>query len=332
MFTSRCFEEAVRRIWLEGKISGEMHLGLGEEAIVAGLVSQLVADDALALDHRGTAALLMRGVNPTLLLREFMGQPDGLCGGMGGHMHLYAPEKLMASSGIVGAAGPAAAGFALAGQMLRPGSVSVAFFGDGASNSGMLMESMNLAAVWSLPEIFICKDNGWAITTPSATVVAGNLMARAQAFGLKAYEVDGADVEAVWIVMQSALLHARAGLGPVFILASCIHLEGHFLGDGLLDMFRRPLYSLRKRIWPMIKGFLRKRGVGWGERLASLRQIISVVLNAQFQTDRSRDPVARSRAVLRLEDLPRLLDLEAKVRTELDLVVLSALADEGSVS
>ena len=198
MFRSRTFEEAVRQIWKDGKISGEMHLGLGEEAIVAGIVSQLIEGDAMALDHRGTPPMVMRGVDPVALLREFMGQPDGLCGGRGGHMHLFAPAKLAASSGIVGAAGPAAAGFALAGQMLRPGTVSIAFFGEGATNAGMLMESMNLAVAWKLPVIFVCKDNGWAITTPANTVVGGNLLARAQAFGMKAIEVDGAEVEAVW--------------------------------------------------------------------------------------------------------------------------------------
>jgi hypothetical protein len=108
MFKSRTFEEAVRQIWKDGKISGEMHLGLGEEAIVAGIISQLIEGDAMALDHRGTPPMVMRGVDPVALLREFMGQPDGLSGGMGGHMHLFAPDKLAASSGIVGASGPAA--------------------------------------------------------------------------------------------------------------------------------------------------------------------------------------------------------------------------------
>ena len=128
MLRSRRFEEAVRDLWQAGRIPGEMHLGLGEEAICAGLVMQLQDGDAMALDHRGTPPLLMRGVAPERLIREFMGAPDGLCGGMGGHMHLFAPEHLAASSGIVGAAGPVAAGFALAARQLRPGTVSLAFF------------------------------------------------------------------------------------------------------------------------------------------------------------------------------------------------------------
>jgi TPP-dependent pyruvate/acetoin dehydrogenase alpha subunit len=329
MFKSRTFEEAVRRIWKDGLISGEMHLGLGEEAIVAGIIPQLKDGDAMALDHRGTPPMLMRGVDPVALLREFMGKPDGLCGGRGGHMHLFAPEKLAASSGIVGAAGPAAAGFALAGQMLRPGTVSVAFFGDGAANAGMLMESMNLAVVWTLPVIFVCKDNGWAITTPADTAVGGNLLARAKAFGMKAVEVDGADVGAVWSAAGEALCHARAGNGPVFLWAHCVHLEGHFLGDGLLDMFRRPLYSFRKRIRPMVKGFLRSRGAPWGERLASLRQILGVVFSIQRQTAHQRDPLVRTRPVLAAEDAARLADLESAVRIEIRQCVARALQAQG---
>lgn len=101
MLRSRLFEEAVSRLWDQGHTSGEMHLGTGEEGIVAGVVAQLTDGDAMALDHRGTAPLVMRGVDMTLLLREFLGQPSGLCGGMGGHMHLFAPGCLAASSGIV---------------------------------------------------------------------------------------------------------------------------------------------------------------------------------------------------------------------------------------
>jgi pyruvate dehydrogenase E1 component alpha subunit len=145
MLESRLFEEAVIRLWQDGLISGEMHLGTGEEAIIAGVVSNLQESDTMALDHRGTAAMLMRGEDPVSLLRELLGRPDGLCGGMGGHMHLFSKKALAASSGIVGAAGPTAAGFALSAQYLRPGSIAVAFFGEGAVNEGMLMESMNLA-------------------------------------------------------------------------------------------------------------------------------------------------------------------------------------------
>jgi acetoin:2,6-dichlorophenolindophenol oxidoreductase subunit alpha len=329
MYESRIFEEAVRKIWKEGKISGEMHLGLGEEAIMAGIVSQLVEGDALALDHRGTAPMLMRGVDSYSLLREFMGKADGLCKGLGGHMHLFAPEKLIASSGIVGAAGPAAAGFALAAQMLRPGTVAISFFGDGATSSGMLMESMNLAVVWNLPVVFVCKDNQWAITTPASTAVGGNLRARALAFGMYALEVDGQDVTTVASVAKSALDHARSGKGPVFIWAHCTHLEGHFLGDGFLDMIRRPLYSFRKRMSPMVKGFLRGGGAPLSERIASMRQILGQVFAAQDQTNRSKDPLMRARQVLSVEDAGRLANLESAIWRDVQQIVDLAVSPAG---
>lgn len=325
MYKSRTFEEEVRRIWKDGGISGEMHLGLGEEAINAGIISQLIEGDALALEHRGTSPLLMRGVDPLALLREFMGKPDGLCGGQGGHMHLFAPDKLAASSGIVGAAGPAAAGFALAAQMLRPGTVSIAFFGEGATSAGMLMEAMNLAVVWKLPVIFVCKDNDWAISTPVKTAVGGNLLARAEAFGMKGFEVDGADVLAVFSAASSALQHARAGRGPAFIWAHCVHLEGHFLGDGLLDMFRRPVYSLRKRIWPMSKGFFRTGGAPLAERIAAMRQILQQTFSAQGQTNRDRDPLVQTREILTRKNAARLSDMETSVQQMIRHTVAVAL-------
>jgi hypothetical protein len=297
MYKSRVFEEAVRQIWKDGKISGEMHLGMGEEAIVAGIVSQLIEGDALALDHRGTPPMMMRGVDPVALLCEFMGLPDGLCKGMGGHMHLFAPEKLIASSGIVGAAG-----------------------------------SMNLAVVWKLPIIFVCKDNDWAITTQASTAVGGNLSARAQAFGMKAIEVDGADVLAVWSEAEQALQHARMGKGPVFLWAHCIHLEGHFLGDGLLDMVRRPVYSFRKRIWPLLKGFFYRGGADWGERMASMRQTLEMVFAAQSQTSSVRDPLVRTRQLLVKKDAGRLLELESDIKGEIQKIVISALQSESEVA
>lgn len=329
MYKSRAFEEAVRQIWKDGLISGEMHLGMGEEAIVAGVVAQLIEGDAMALEHRGTPPLLMRGIDPLLLLREFMGMPDGLCRGQGGHMHLFAPDHMAASSGIVGASGPAAAGFALAGQMLRPGTISVAFFGDGATSAGMLMESINLAMVWKLPVVFVCKDNGWAITTPAETAVGGNLLVRAQAYGMKAWEVDGTDVLAVSSAAEAAIHHARRTSEPVFLWAHCIHLEGHFLGDGLLDMIRRPGYSFQKRIWPMVRGFFRKGGASWGERMASMRQIMGQVAAVQWQTDGRKDPLVRARQVLVQKDASRLTEMESTLQSEIRSVVASALHPNG---
>lgn len=318
MLKSRLFEEAIAELWRDGLISGEMHLGTGEEATIAGVVSQLTGGDAMALNHRGTAALLMRGVDPVLILRELLGYPDGLCGGMGGHMHLFSEEHLAASSGIVGAAGPSAVGFALAAQHMRPGTIAVAFFGDGAMNQGMLLESMNLAAVWRLPVLFVCKDDGWAITTESRQLTGGSLRERARGFGVPYVEVDGLDVEAVWQAAHRAIERARGDQGPTFLHAHCVHLEAHFLGYQLLRAIRNPLRELPRIAVPLTRSFLRPGGASLRERLAGMKVVISSLLNALQDPRRSptNDPVARARITL-MSDPERLRQVEGTLKQEM---------------
>lgn len=325
MYKSRLFEEAVMKLWEDGVISGEMHLGIGEEAIMAGIIDHLIDGDALALDHRGTSPMLMRGVNPQSLLKEFLGRPDGICGGMGGHMHLFSKEKLMASSGIVGASGPAAAGFALASQYLKKGNVAVAFFGDGAMNQGMLMESMNLSNAWNLPVVFVCKDNDMAISTASSTVTGGKLAARARAFGLLDYEVDGGEVEEVWEVAGKALQRTRKGDGPSFIHATCFHFEGHFLGDPLLRIARKPIKEMKEISGPLIKSATKRTGASIIKRADSIGSIISIlgrtIKNELFS---KKDPLTESRSKLEKET-KRLQELEDDVRGEIIKTVTACL-------
>lgn len=332
MLESRLFESEVTKLWEAGVISGEMHLGLGEEAISAGIVSQLSDGDAMALDHRGTPQLLMRGVSPVLLLREFLGREDGLCKGRGGHMHLFSREHLAASSGIVGAAGPTAAGFALAAQHLRPQNAAVAFFGEGASNQGMLMESMNLAVIWKLPVLFICKNNQWAITTRSPNVTGGDLVERAKSFGMPASEVDGADVEAVWTAADNALKTARQGKGPAFIMARCTHPEGHFLGDPLIRVTRKPIREMSKMAGPLIKSVLKPKGEKRGQRLKSMGAITSLIAKTAKErksTWKKKDPLKITRKKL-AEDLKRLSKLEAEAEEYIRQSVEAAMKEEGT--
>jgi acetoin:2,6-dichlorophenolindophenol oxidoreductase subunit alpha len=327
MYRSRLFETEVTRLWEEGLISGEMHLGTGEEAIVAGVVAQLQDGDAMALDHRGSPPLLMRGVDPVLLLREFMGCPDGLCGGQGGHMHLFSKEHLAASSGIVGASGPAGVGFALSAQFMRPGKVSVTFFGEGAANQGMLLESLNLAALWRLPIVFVCKDNNWEITTPASSAVSGDLVERAQAFGLQAVKVDGADVEAIFKAAGQALRRARNGGGPTFIHATCIHLEGHFLGDPLLRTARHPLREMLRTAIPLLKSLFQMKGAPFRERLTSLKTILALISGVRkaLPAMTNADPLIKTRFKLQ-HDPGRLQALEANIRQEIDQIIVAARA------
>lgn len=317
MFYSRLFELAVQRLWDDGLISGEMHLGTGEEAIIAGVMAHVAKGDALALDHRGTAALLMRGVEPLPLMQELLGQPEGLCSGMGGHMHLFSREHLAASSGIVGSSGPAAVGFALAGTMLRLGSVAVAFFGEGAMNEGMLMESLNLAVAWQLPVVFVCKDNNWSIFTDSQVVRGGGLAARAESFGMPSESVDGREVTAVFQAAAPLFERARNGGGPSFLHATCVHLEGHFLGDPLVKMGRQPL-SMSGTAVPMMKSVASRGGGSRQARLASTKAILSLMRQTRGDhTGSQDDPLMITRRQL-TGDSERLDELETAVRQEIE--------------
>ena len=321
MLTCRRLEEAIADLWREGRIPGEMHLGIGEEAINAGVLDHLVEGDAVALDHRGTAGMILRGADPAAVVAECLGRPDGLCGGMGGHMHLFSKERLAAASGIVGAAGPAACGFALAHQQLRPGKVAVAFFGEGAMNQGMLLESMNLAATWELPVLFVCRDNGMSITTPSASVTGGDLEERARGLGVPGRSVDGADVDAVWSAADEMVDRARGGRGPSFLRATCVRPEGHFLGDPLIRIARRPVAELRPRVGPLVSAATSAGGAPAAERAASLGRITRMLgLAVRTQIGHAHDPVRRLRGRLAISS-----DALATLEREVELAVGAAV-------
>ena len=328
MLKSRLFEESVTQLWIDGFISGEMHLGTGEEAIIAGVVAHLSPHDAMALDHRGTSALLMRGVDPILILRELLGKPDGLCGGMGGHMHLFSKPHLAASSGIVGAEGPTATGFALAAQFLHPGAVTVAFFGEGAMNQGMLMESINLAAAWRLPVVFVCKDDRWSITTQSDTVTGGDLNDRTEWLGVPGVCVDGRDVTEVWKAAHNAIERTRDGKGPFFLRAKCVHLEGHFLGYQLIRAVRHPLREMPKITIPLTQSFLRTSGASLRERVSGLKSVLSAVLSTLRDPRRNpdSDPVWRTRSTLQ-SDRTRLQALEDETEREVGNIIALAMEE-----
>lgn len=326
MLTSRHFEQEVARLWRAGLVSGEMHLGTGEEGISAGVVTHLDEGDAMALDHRGTPPLLMRGANPVSLLREILGREDGLCRGRGGHMHLFIPELLSASSGIVGASGPIAAGFALASQQLRPGRVAVAFFGEAAMNEGALLESFNLSVAWRLPVLFVCKDNGWSITTHSPTMTGGDLLERARAFGMPAADVDGTDVLAVHALTEAILPHLRQGNGPAFLLARCVHLDGHFLGDALLEAARRPLHVLAPMVIPLGRSALSRHGASFRDRSHAVTDLLTRAGRASSAARSLPDPLDRTRQALIAEG-DRLRTMEAAVAAEVRAWVDVALEE-----
>jgi pyruvate dehydrogenase E1 component alpha subunit len=325
MYGSRIFEEHVVRLWNDGMIHGEMHTSIGEEAIYAGVVGQLEDGDAMALDHRGTSPSVIRGLDPKALLLEFMGHPDGICSGMGGHMHIFSKEHLAASSGIVGASGPAAVGFAMAARHLRPGKLAVAFFGEGAFNQGMMMESMNMASALRLPVLFVCKDSGMAITTVSKEVTAGDLVKRAAAFDIPAVEVDGSDVEKVWPAAGEAIGRARSGAGPSFILAKCHRPDGHFLGDPLHRIVKNPVRELAQISGPLMKAAASRKGASLKERAGSVKDVLSLIRKkAGERSEKDRDPIVvmRNRLVKRTAEL---IEIDRAVEEEMGKIAEDAV-------
>ncbi len=327
MARARFCEEALADLWERGLISGEMHLGVGEEAVAAGVVAHLVEGDAMALDHRSTPPLVARGIDLLPLFLEMLGHEDGLCGGRGGHMHLFCRELLSASSGIVGSSAPLGAGFAVAAQYLKAGRVAVSFFGEGACNQGMLLEALNLAAAWRLPLVLVCKDNRWAITTRSRSVTGGNLLRRARSFGIPARRVDGTRVDKVWEAAAWAVGRARAGRGPSFILASCPRMEGHFLGDPLLRVFREPIRQTMEIGPPLMRALLSKPVSAAAYRLPRLGTIgrTLTVLGAE-RCLLKKDPLRRSASLLGEEARRR---IEGEARREVEEAVERALWEAG---
>lgn len=295
MTRMRLLESALGELWWDGLISGELHLGIGEEGIAAGVTSHLVDGDAMALDHRSTPPMVGRGADLLPVLLEILGHPDGSGGGMGGHMHLFDPERLIASSGIVGASGPMACGFAMAHQMTRPESVAVAFFGESAINQGMLMESMNLAVVWDLPVVFVCKDNGWAITTRSPQMTAGKIVRRARSFDMPTWKVDGSSAAEVWSAAAKAVSRARNGKGPSFIHATCHRPHGHFEDDPLLRLGKEPgLIGSEARA--MARGGLDFGAGGLTDRLSGALELAGTLGKvASSRLGSQKDPLAEAR-------------------------------------
>ncbi|MEU9046055.1 MULTISPECIES: thiamine pyrophosphate-dependent dehydrogenase E1 component subunit alpha [unclassified Kitasatospora] len=232
----RGFEELALGLVKSGAIPGGIHPYIGQEAVAVGVCSALRPADRLTSTHRGHGHVLARGAAPHRLLAELLGRVGGLNGGRGGSMHAADLSLgILGANGIVGAGAPIAVGAAWAARRARaaqePSSdgvpVAVAFFGDGALNQGVLLESLNLAAMWRLPVLFVCENNGYATTLPAATAVAGSATGRAAAFGIPAEEVDGMETEAVRAAALGAVDRARSGGGPGFLECRTYRYEGH---------------------------------------------------------------------------------------------------------
>ena len=229
----REFEERVHKEFATGDIPGFVHLYAGEEASAAGVCLSLDDRDTIASTHRGHGHCIAKGVNVGEMMAEIYGRRTGSCHGKGGSMHIADLSKgMLGANGIVGGGPPLICGTALAAKLKGTGGVSVAFFGDGGSNQGTTLESMNLACVWNLPAVFVAENNGYAESTASAwSVASDNIADRAAGFGMPGVIVDGFDFFATYEAASEAIARARQGGGPTLIEMKFTRYFGHFEGD-----------------------------------------------------------------------------------------------------
>ena len=228
MVLIRCMEERLGDMQKAGDIPGPVHLYIGQEAVAVGVCAHLADSDWIASTHRGHGHFLAKGGDPTAMVAEILGRASGICGGKGGSMHVADFSRgILGANGIVAGGVGIATGAALAAQLDGKGSVSVVFFGDGAANEGVLMESLNLAALWKLPLILVCENNGFSEFSPTRTVTAGKIVDRARPYGVEGVSVDGNDVLEVWRVAGSAVDRARRGAGPTLIEALTYRMRPH---------------------------------------------------------------------------------------------------------
>ncbi|MEV0190542.1 thiamine pyrophosphate-dependent dehydrogenase E1 component subunit alpha [Kitasatospora purpeofusca] len=236
----RSFEERALGLVKSGVITGGIHPYIGQEAVAVGVCAALGPADRLASTHRGHGHVLARGLDPARMLAELAGRVGGSNRGRGGSMHAADLRLgILGANGIVGAGAPIAVGAAWADRQAGSDAVAVAFFGDGALNQGVLLESLNLAAMWRLPVLFVCENNGYATTLPAGTAVAGSATGRAAAFGIPATEVDGMDTEAVRAAAEEAVARARNGGGPAFLECRTYRFEGHHTMERLMKLHYR---------------------------------------------------------------------------------------------
>jgi TPP-dependent pyruvate/acetoin dehydrogenase alpha subunit len=235
MWLIRYFDENAKLLYQQGKIRGTTHAYIGEEAVAVGACAALDRDDYVTSTHRGHGHCLAKGGDPRLMMAELLGKATGYCRGKGGSMHIADLDLgILGANGIVGGGIGIATGAAFSADLRGSGQVTVCFFGDGASNQGILMEAANMAALWKLPVIYLCEENQYAEFSPCRPFIAvERIEDRARAFGLAGATVDGNDVLAVYGAVRGAAERARSGGGPTLLVAQTYRIEGHTVGDPL---------------------------------------------------------------------------------------------------
>jgi acetoin:2,6-dichlorophenolindophenol oxidoreductase subunit alpha len=280
MVEIRHYEETMANVYLEGKlppqiqkglafdigsgpVPGEMHLAAGQEPVAVGVCAHLKKEDTVVGTHRPHHFAIAKGVPLNEMTAEIFGKATGLGKGKGGHMHLFDAEHNFSCSGIIGASLPPACGAALAAKKLGKDWVAVAFFGEGAANQGSFHESLNLAALWNLPTVFVCEDNAWAISVPkSESTSIASVADRASGYGIPGVRVADNDAVAVYEAAGEAIARARRGEGPSLIEVKTDRYLGHFQGDPETYRPKDEVANLRKNDpIPRLAGTLKRLGL-----------------------------------------------------------------------
>ena len=235
----RTFEDHANQLYLEAKMPGLTHMYSGQEAVAVGICEALRTTDKITSTHRGHGHCVAKGAQFREMFCELLGRAEGYCRGKGGSMHIADQANgNLGANAIVGGSAGIATGAAMSAKRLGTGDVAVCFFGDGALGQGLLYECMNMAALWKLPVIYACENNLYGEYTRTDEQAAGELVARAQAFGIETHIVDGQDVLAVNALATGLVARARAGEGPFFVELRTYRYFGHHVGDINREYYR----------------------------------------------------------------------------------------------
>jgi pyruvate dehydrogenase E1 component alpha subunit len=261
MLELREFELKVQELYRNAKLPGFVHLYVGEEAVAVGVSAHLRTDDIVFSTHRGHGHALAKGVTGREVMAELYGKATGCSGGRGGSMHMYAPEYgFMGTNGVVGGGLPLATGAGLSAQLRNSGQVTICYFGDGAVNSGSFHESLNFAAVWNLPVVYVCENNAYATEMAFSRATKNiSVASRGGAYGMPGVAVDGNDVLAIYEAAGTAVERARAGGGPTLLECKTYRVVGHHEGDPGTDYRTREEVDIWKKKCPL--ALLRQRAL-----------------------------------------------------------------------
>ena len=249
MLLIRAFEERAEALYGLGRVHGTMHLSIGQEAVAAGVCAALRPDDYILSTHRGHGHCLAKGADVRRVMAEFLGKETGYCRGRGGSMHIAdVGSGNLGANGIVAGGLPISTGVGLSIQLRKSSQVCVAFFGDGAAHEGAFHESLNLAAIWRLPVVYVCENNQYAMSMPVRKAMAvPTVAARAAAYGMPGVTADGMDALAVHAAAEEAVARARAGEGPTLLECLTYRFRGHSRSDRQRYRSREEVEAWRQR-------------------------------------------------------------------------------------